>query len=76
MGCGWWRIIYPARRVRDPLSFGCGLLVIGRCLQMLFSLWYGVHAMTLCRVHMVCVCGVVLEDSVCVVCGLVCLVLW
>ena len=42
------------RRVRDPLSFGCGLLVIGRCLQMLFSLWYGVHAMTLCRVCMVC----------------------
>ena len=42
------------RRVRAPLSFGCGLLVIGRCLQMLLSLWYGVHAMSFCRVRMVC----------------------
>ena len=42
------------RRVRDPLSFGCGLLVIGSCLQMLFSLWYGVAAMMLCRMRSIC----------------------
>ena len=42
------------RRVRDPLSFGCGLLVIGSCLQMLFSLWYGVAAMMLCRMRRIC----------------------
>ena len=54
MGCGWWRSIYPARRVRDPLSFGCGLLVVGSCLQMLFLLRYGVAAMMLCRMHRIC----------------------
>ena len=54
MDCGCWRSIYLARRVRDPLLFGCGLLVVGRCLQMLFLLWYGVAAMMLCRMCRIC----------------------